>query len=221
MPERLVPIPQPPIGRVALDAMGVIFAQRGVPAALASFAAEHGARVDEADAREVYQRASLGRCSSAALWAALAIPGPDRDAEFLAGRVPRPGFEAFLEALGEERIPVGCITNDLAEWSEQSRRSHGLDRLVPWVVSGEIGARKPEPAIFERFLEDAHTEAGRCLFVDDKVRNLDGARALGFQTAWFCDDAGPARVGGGSHPRVRSFDDVLDLILQKRATTVA
>ena len=210
-----------PIGRVALDAMGVIFAQRGVPAALASFAAEHGARVDEATAREVYYRASLGRCSSSELWEALGIPGPDRDAEFLAGRLPRSGFETFLGALGDEKIPVGCITNDLAEWSARSRRSYGLDRLTPWVVSGEIGIRKPEPAIFQRFLDEAHAEAASCLFVDDKARNLDGARTLGFQTAWFCDDAGPARSARGEHPRVGSFDDVLELILQQRATTVA
>ena len=206
-----------PITRVALDAMGVIFAQRGVPAALVAFAAAHGARVDEATARTVYQRASLGRLSSSELWDALGVPGPNRDDAFLTARLPRPGFEAFLDALGEEGIPVGCITNDLAEWSARSRGAHGLERLAPWVVSGELGVRKPEPAIFERFLDDAGAQGERCLFVDDKLRNLDGARRLGFQTAWFCDDTGPPRAEGGSHPRVRSFDDVLALILSREA----
>ena len=210
-----------PLTRVALDAMGVIFAQRGVPAALVAFVREHGAAVDEATARAVYQRASLGRLSSSELWEALGTPGSDRDDAFLAARLPRPGFEAFLDALGEQGIPVGCITNDLAEWSARSRRSHGLERLAPWVVSGELGVRKPARAIFERFLEDAGAEAAACLFVDDKLHNLDGARTLGFQTAWFCDDGEPAMAAGGPHPRVGSFDDVLDLILLQRATTVA
>ncbi|HYR62437.1 MAG TPA: HAD-IA family hydrolase [Actinomycetota bacterium] len=187
-----------PISYVALDAMGVLYRQRGVSSLLVSFAASMGVAADAGVARDLYRRASRGLLSSAELWQALGIPGPDRDAEFLEHRAVMPGARDFLAAMHAEGIPVGCITNDLAEWSRWLRRTHGLeDAIGPWVVSGEVGVRKPDAAIFQRFLAEAGCEAAECIFVDDTPENLDGARRLGFRTQLFS-----------------GFDDVRNLITQ-------
>jgi putative hydrolase of the HAD superfamily len=184
---------------VALDAMGVIYEQQGVSGLLAAFAGRLGVPLDPAMAKDLYRSASLGKMSSAELWEALGIPGPERDAEFLAGRLLMPGVRDFLAPMEREGIRVGCITNDVAEWSLSQRRRYGLqDRIAPWVVSGEVGVRKPAAEIYERFLAETGCDPGDCLFVDDTVENLDAAANLGFHTLRF-----PG-----------SFTDVSDLITQ-------
>ena len=200
----------PAIRWVALDAMGVLYRQRRMSRLLSSFCSRFGATVDPKGARELYVRASLGEMTSAALWEALGIPGPGRDREFLEGRGLMPGVHEFLAQMQDWGVSVACITNDLAEWSLCSRRAHGLeDGIGPWVVSGEVGVRKPGPGIYRRFLELAGATSGECLFVDDQVENLDAAEQLGFPTAWFSEDASG---GGRGHLRLGSFDEVLDLI---------
>jgi putative hydrolase of the HAD superfamily len=186
-----------PISWVALDAMGVIYEQRGVSALLAEFAASLGVPVDPGTARKVYLEATLGRLSSARLWEALGVAGPQRDAEFLAGRMLTPGIHEFLEAMRREGIRVGCITNDVVEWSLRQRRVQGLqDGIWPWVVSGEVGVRKPAAEIYKRFLAEAGCDARDCMFIDDSTENLHAAAGLGFRTLQF-----PG-----------SFSEVLDLI---------
>jgi FMN phosphatase YigB (HAD superfamily) len=166
--------------------MGVIYQQRGVSAVLTSFAGGLGVPVDPGVAQRLYREASLGAMSSATLWEALGIPGAGRDEEFLAGRVLMGGIREFLAAMAREGIRVGCITNDVAEWSLYQRRRYGLEGGIhPWVVSGEVGVRKPAAAIYERFLAEAGCDARDCMFIDDTAENLEAAAGLGFRALAF------------------------------------
>lgn len=46
-----------------------------------------------------------------------------------------------------------------------------------------IGLAKPDAAIYQYVLEDAALQATDCLFLDDKLENLEAAATLGIQTA--------------------------------------
>lgn len=46
-----------------------------------------------------------------------------------------------------------------------------------------IGLAKPDTAIYQHVLDDAALHAADCLFLDDKLENLEAAAALGIQTA--------------------------------------
>jgi len=48
--------------------------------------------------------------------------------------------------------------------------------------SYEMKLTKPNTAIFEALLADAGVVAGECLFLDDGPKNIETAKALGFQT---------------------------------------
>jgi len=52
-------------------------------------------------------------------------------------------------------------------------------------VSHEVGALKPEPAIFRHALDGLGVDADRAWFTDDLDENLAGARALGIRTHRF------------------------------------
>jgi glucose-1-phosphatase len=48
--------------------------------------------------------------------------------------------------------------------------------------SCEMGLRKPNADIYERVLEENNLDAGKTLFVDDSVQNIEAAKLLGMQT---------------------------------------
>ncbi|GAC1362310.1 MAG: hypothetical protein NVSMB32_02500 [Actinomycetota bacterium] len=196
---------------VILDAMGVLYREPGIAGPLTSFAQQRGSSVTVPQARAAYRRASAGEMDSPALWQALGVEGdPDEcDRAWLAGRTLMPGARQFLAALRQEGVPVGCITNDLSRWSAMARRANRLDdEINPWIVSAEVGARKPARAIYDVFLSATGCEPEACLFVDDQAGNLDAAEALGFRTAWF---APGASVHEGHQPRVTTFEQLQQL----------
>jgi HAD superfamily hydrolase (TIGR01509 family) len=57
-----------------------------------------------------------------------------------------------------------------------------IDALFdPVVISGEIGLRKPQAAIYHHALEQLGLPAGRVLFVDDAEPNIIGAQSVGLR----------------------------------------
>jgi putative hydrolase of the HAD superfamily len=57
------------------------------------------------------------------------------------------------------------------------------------VISGEVGVRKPDPAIYELAAERLGLEPEACVFVDDLPGNLKPALALGMATVLHRGDA--------------------------------
>ena len=55
------------------------------------------------------------------------------------------------------------------------------------VVSGVEKIAKPDPAIFELFLERYELAARDCVFIDDSPANIATAKALGFTALHFVD----------------------------------
>lgn len=48
------------------------------------------------------------------------------------------------------------------------------------LVSFKVGMTKPDPNMYQAFLEAYDLKAGNCLFVDDTAENVEAARQLGF-----------------------------------------
>ena len=55
------------------------------------------------------------------------------------------------------------------------------------VISGDVGLRKPDPAIYTLTAERLGLEPEACVFVDDLGGNLKPARALGMATVLHTD----------------------------------
>lgn len=79
----------------------------------------------------------------------------------------------------------------LSNWSAETfpiaRRKYGdiFDLLEGYVISGDVGIAKPEPAIFHHLTEVLGCPPAECLFIDDHDANIEIARRLGFQTILF------------------------------------
>ena len=81
------------------------------------------------------------------------------------------------------------------------------DRMAPifdvMVISGEVGLRKPDPAIFELTTGRLGIEASKCVFVDDHPGHLQSAAEAGMTTVLHRD---PART-------IAELEGLLGLVL--------
>ncbi len=180
---------------VALDAMGVIYETgNDTDELLIPFALARGCVLSVDSINALYIECSLGRFSSSTLWERLGIAsaGTNLDGEYVSGYQLTAGVRPFLETMRGLGVPIACISNDVAEWSLTLRRRHGLEDLIAhWIISGEVGTRKPDRAIDERCAAETGVPFAECLFVDDRVRNLEAAVRLGFATLQFCPQSAP------------------------------
>jgi FMN phosphatase YigB (HAD superfamily) len=98
-----------------------------------------------------------------------------------------PGTWALLDRLKAASVPVHAITNWSAEtWPEglkvHPRLGEVFDTLV---VSGRERMIKPDPAIFHLLCDRAGVAPQDCVFIDDGLHNVDGAKAIGMDGIHF------------------------------------
>jgi putative hydrolase of the HAD superfamily len=152
----------------------------------------------------------------------LGVEDPDRfiDAEHEVWRSAHAVLEsaqAMLEALRSRGVKTGLVANSWPEPGRIVRRdaeAFGLARLLDVMVfADEVGAAKPEPAIFLRALEALEVEPFDAMFVGDRLdTDVQGAAAVGMTTVqalWFRADDSP-----GIEPDFMAFTpmDVLNAV---------
>ena len=98
-----------------------------------------------------------------------------------------PGTWALLDRLRARHVPVHAITNWSAEtWPEGLKVHPRLGEVFgTLVVSGREGVSKPDARIFELLCERAGVSAGDCVFIDDGLHNVEGAKAAGMDAIHF------------------------------------
>ncbi len=89
---------------------------------------------------------------------------------------------ALLEPL-RSRYRLFGLTNWSAETFPIARDMYSLfDLFEGIVISGEERLKKPDERIYRVLLERYQLNAGECIFIDDRLDNVQTARDLGFQT---------------------------------------
>lgn len=189
--------------------MGVIYgAGDDVGELLIPFARERGCSLPDSVITQIYTKCSLGNFTSAELWKQLGVAGSSRnlDNEYLQRHTLTAGLIPFLASVQQRGIPVGCISNDVSEWSRQLRRSFKLENyFFHWTISGDVRIRKPDAGIYQNFLKSTDVDPEHCVFVDDRVKNLDSAARLGFRTVYFSSTGTRSENG---HPVVGGFKEL-------------
>lgn len=196
---------------LALDAMGVIYkVGDDVAELLRPFIAKHGGTADVALVQTMYREASLGRMPSAEFWRQVGLD-PALENAYLDGVRLARGLRPFLRSVKPSVASIWCLSNDVSEWSRKLRDRFGLDRLLDgYVISGDVGARKPDPAIYRHLIAQVGAEPASIVFVDDRLPNLDAAAALGIESIYFGRITGAA----SKYPSAEQFHDLLDLVLR-------
>jgi putative hydrolase of the HAD superfamily len=203
------------VGAVLLDALGTLVELQPPAPRLRRLLAERGFEVSEARAAagfaaeiayylehhlEGSDRERLedlrDRCAGV-LMEALELPGLDHAAARAAmlGALEfrpypeAPGALAELREAGHTLVIVSNWDCSLPDWLGPA----GLLDLVAGVItSAEVGAAKPDPAMFERALELAGAAPDHAVHVGDSVENdVSGARAAGIRAILVQRDGDP------------------------------
>ena len=188
--------------------MGVLYRHADdVDELLIPYVRRRGSEASAGRIHAVYLAASLGRISSERLWEELGVAGHASDAEYCALHELTRGARELLADGVPAGVAVACLSNDVAAWSQRLRRRFGLDRAIgEWVVSGDVGHRKPDPAIYELTARRIGADGSEVLFVDDRPANLDAAAARGWSTVQFGGTPTPR------HRRVAGFAELRGLL---------
>ena len=102
------------------------------------------------------------------------------------------GMEALLGELAGRGVAMHALSN-YPSWFTMIEDKLALSRFLPWTfVSWNTGVRKPAPGAYTGGAESLGLLPGECLFVDDRERNCEGARAVGMPAVRF-ESAGQLR----------------------------
>jgi putative hydrolase of the HAD superfamily len=125
-------------------------------------------------------------------------------ASFMGARDPMSRKEVLrprlLDAVARVRevVPTALLTNNVREWRKDWRGTLDLDLLFDVVIdSSAVGARKPEPAIYEITRAEIGVSHESIFFVDDIGQNLKAARRLGWQTHLYTGERELLTILGG------------------------
>jgi HAD superfamily hydrolase (TIGR01509 family) len=91
-------------------------------------------------------------------------------------------MEGMAELVGylSARFPLYLLSNTNTLHFSYIRENYSfLDLFESFVLSFEVGSRKPEPAIYRALIQQTGRPASQCLFVDDKLPFVTAAREQG------------------------------------------
>jgi putative hydrolase of the HAD superfamily len=131
------------------------------------------------------------------------IASEDDDVQFF------PGVAETLVTLKEMGYLLGIITDTAnsvsakLRWFENGGFGHVWDSIIS---SKEIGARKPDPRLYQAALQQLGVSTDQAIFVGHKVSELEGAQAVGLKTVAFNYDR-----SAQADYYIENFSDLLTL----------
>jgi putative hydrolase of the HAD superfamily len=114
-----------------------------------------------------------------------------------------------LDALRADHA-LALVTNGASCLQREKLAASGLaDRFDAIVVSGDLGAGKPDPAIFAHALSAVGAEPGEAVMVGDNLeKDVDGALAAGLDAIWLNRDGKERAAGRPDLREIASLDDL-------------
>lgn len=104
------------------------------------------------------------------------IPAPGLLERMFRGFADEPAMYGVLRRARRSGLKTALLSNS---WSNSYDRSAWPDLFDVTVISGEVGLRKPDPAIFTLTADRLGVPPTACVFIDDLHANVQAAVAAG------------------------------------------
>ena len=111
----------------------------------------------------------------------------DRHVDVVLGEVP--GMRDLISRLREAGYGIYGLSNWSCIIYQVMERFDILSVFDGRVISSEEKLIKPDEAIYHRLCDKYHLREEECLFIDDKLENVEGARRAGMSSLLFTDAA--------------------------------
>ena len=191
---------------LVLDAMGVIYRPGDdVQGLLIPYLRAHACPLNDNEIRALYVECTLGKLSSTEFWRRAGVEGVCSDEDHCRSHRLNGGVVDFGREMAARGVGIACLSNDVSEWSRILRHRFDLSEIVSeWVISGDVGVRKPSPEIYRILLGRLECAAADVVFVDDSEANLNAAAGEGLRTVLFAE----RRRHSVRHPSASSAADL-------------
>lgn len=151
---------------------------------------------------DAWRQAKLGAISGRDYWRSIMLSlghDPSEDVEAFRRRLfEGHTLDAAVVRLAErlhERVPLALLSNATDELEASLETEFGIRHLFDVVInSARAGVAKPDPRAYRLALDGLGLKPRHALFIDDKLRNVRAARALGIPAVHFTDAAALERV---------------------------
>ena len=203
-----------PIKWVIFDAMGVVYeVADDVSDLLVPFLRSKNNTMPLKEIFKSYVKASLGQIPPQEFWSILGYGKvyPEIETEFLDNWYTLdPDFLEVAKEL-KRKYNIGMLSNDLKIWSSFLRNKFNITHLFDVVIiSGDVGYRKPDKKIYEVLLNKINGSAEECVFIDDKLENLQAASELGIKTIKFVRNTN--KIPFCSEFEISSFKELIPIL---------
>jgi putative hydrolase of the HAD superfamily len=109
---------------------------------------------------------------------------------FKESQTPIEGSLEFLKELKQLGYSLFSITDNIHEIMAYHRQHSAFtEYFKDIIVSADLGALKPDPKIYQNLLDKHQLKAEECVFFDDLLTNVEGAKGVGMQAFLFIDTA--------------------------------
>ncbi|CAG1007943.1 Pyrimidine 5'-nucleotidase YjjG [Anaerolineae bacterium] len=132
--------------------------------------------------------AALGQVSEREIWETVAVrlhlddaQIPELQRDFWSSEQLDTTLVQFIQSL-RPKYKIGILSN---AWSDARYFHNTKFKMNTWVdaavYSAEVKLLKPDPRIYQLILDQLELPANECVFVDDKLVNVQAAQALGMK----------------------------------------
>lgn len=179
---------------LVFDVMGVIFTVGDdTNELLVPYVQKFAPSLTSDEINQAYLEASLGKVASCGFWKTLGLGEryPQIEQDYLESQLTLDAdFPAVAPKLQKD-YHLALLSNDVSEWSAYLRKKYDLNQYFEEIViSGDVGLRKPDRAIYELLLRRLQCRPENSVFIDDRQKNLIPAMRAGMRTIQFkrgCD----------------------------------
>ncbi len=107
--------------------------------------------------------------------------------EFYRHMIPEDGIPELIQLLHDKKISIGIGTNMTSEQQFRKLMHLGLDSQIDFITtSEEVGADKPDSAIFQSCVQKSGFSPSQCLFIGDNLTcDVYGALNAGLHAAFY------------------------------------
>ena len=103
---------------------------------------------------------------------------------------PRRRMQELVRRLKNHGYCVYYLSNIPTDILELLTQQGVLDHFDGGVASCEVQINKPDPKIYQALLDKYHLKASECVFIDDRLENVQTAFAMGFAGIQMKDSVG-------------------------------
>jgi HAD superfamily hydrolase (TIGR01509 family) len=178
---------------IILDAMGVVYKTGDdTNDLLIPYIKRRNSNVDSNFIHDLYIRTSTGHFTAREFWNQLGFMEeyPGIEQEYLNNYLQLDDdIIRFFQLLDYKSYQVAMLSNDVSEWSLWLRNKFGIGSWIShFIISGDVKVRKPDAGIFHIALSRLQAQPSDCVFIDDRLKNLQTAARLGLRTIFFDRD---------------------------------